>query len=152
MVNNKEFRIGNYVLVDGVRRRVCCVRGDNSGQAPCIGFEYNNECEYAVCDSERVQGLPVNDALLRELAFVYHDYFKLWQRERPGKSYMIELSTDYDALDFSHNYMVRNIQYLHQLQNLFFCIQGKELFFENEQGSAAMPGQHSRHSMQVVNH
>lgn len=130
MVNTKEFRVGNYVLVDGICQSICCIRNENSGQASCIGYEKNNNCEYEVCDSDRVQPVPVSNEILKKLGFVFHSHFKLWQRERPEKSYTIELTGDYDALDFSHNYIVRNCQHLHQLQNLFFSIQGKELLFD----------------------
>jgi hypothetical protein len=139
MVNSKEFRVGNFILVDGIRRRVSSIRNE---ERDSIGYDFENGSDTEDCNSERLQAVPVNNALLKELGFVYHDYFKLWQRERPDKSYTIELSTDYDALDFSHNYMVRNIQFLHQLQNLFFCIQGRELFFDVPHRGAAMPGLH----------
>lgn len=139
MVNSKEFRVGNFILVDGIRRRVCSIRNEDRDS---IGYEFENRCDVEDCSSERLQAVPVDNGLLKEFGFVYHDYFKLWQRERPEKSYTIELSTDYDALDFSHNYMVRNIQFLHQLQNLFFCVQGRELFFDIPHRGAAMPGLH----------
>jgi hypothetical protein len=127
MVNSNEFRVGNFILVDGIRRRICSIRNEDHAS---IGYEFESGCSYEECSSERLQAVPVDNVLLKELGFVYHAYFKLWQRERPDKSYTIELSTDYDALDFSHNYMVRNIQFLHQLQNLFFCVQGRELAFD----------------------
>jgi hypothetical protein len=137
MVNSKEFRVGNFILVDGIRRRVASV--GNEGR-DCIGFELESGYDVEDCNVERLQAVPVDNVLLKELGFIYHDYFKLWQRERPDKSYSIELSTDFDALDFSHNYMVRNIQFLHQLQNLFFCVQGRELFFDVPHGGKATPG------------
>jgi hypothetical protein len=136
MVNSKEFRVGNFILVDGIRRRVSSIRNEDRDS---IGYDLENGSDVEDSSSERLQAVPVDNVLLRELGFVYHDYFKLWQRERPDKSYTIELSTDYDALDFSHNYMVRNIQFLHQLQNLFFCVQGRELFFDVPHRGTARP-------------
>lgn len=136
MVNSNEFRVGNFILVDGVRRRVCSIRNE---QTNSIGYDFEGGRHFEDCDSERLQAVPIDNVLLKELGFVYHDYFKLWQRARPEKSFTIELNTDYDALDFSHNYIVRNMQFLHQLQNLFFSVQGRELFFEVPYGGTAMP-------------
>lgn len=130
MINNKELRIGNYVFVDNILRKICCIKNDDDlVRARCVGFEHNNDCEYETSDSERVQAVPISDQLLKDLGFTYHHYFKLWQHTRPDKSYTIELDREYSALDFSHHPIVRDMRYLHQLQNLFFCIQGEELLF-----------------------
>jgi len=130
MINNRELRIGNYIFVDDIRRKICCIKNDDDTlQSPCIGFEQNSDCEYEIVDSDRVRAIPISDELLRDLGFVFHDYFKLWQRKQPKKAYTIELDSEYSALDFSHRPIVRDMEYLHQLQNLFFSVQGEELFF-----------------------
>ena len=130
MINNRELRIGNYIFVDDIRRKICCIKNDDDAvQSPCIGFEQNSDCEYEIADSERVRAIPISDELLKDLGFVFHDYFKLWQRKKPRKAYTIELDSEYSALDFSHRPIVKDMIYLHQLQNLFFSIQGEELLF-----------------------
>lgn len=130
MINNLELRIGNYILVDNVTRKICCIKNDDCLlQSPCIGFEQNNDCEYEISGSERVQALPITDQLLRDLGFIFHDHLKVWQHTKYTKPYAIELDADYSALDFSGRPFIKNMQYLHQLQNLYYCIQGEELVF-----------------------
>ena len=131
MVLIEEFRIGNYLLVDNKLRRVCCLENrERNTEDKLIGFENDdNGCEFEIAKSERFERVKINDQILLNLGFSFHTYFKLWQRKRPERTYSIELDADYFPLDFSHQPIVKNMLYLHQLQNLFFIIQGEELSF-----------------------
>ena len=128
MIKIEELRIGNYILADNTIRKVCCIKNDNATSQPqFVGFEENSQCSYEMCDSERLQFIPLSDHLLKDFGFIYHTHFKLWQHSRPSRSYSIELDSDFAALDFMHRPIVKNLQFVHNLQNLFFSIQGVEL-------------------------
>ena len=131
MVNTQELRIGSYILVDNTIRKVCCIKSDECAPAePFVGFENNNNCEYETAISDRLTPVPVTNELLTALRFTFHSYHKTWQHEKPVKTVTIELSTEYAALDFSHRPLVKHVQYLHLLQNLFYSVQQQELSFK----------------------
>jgi len=138
MIRIQELRIGNYILVDDIVRQVCSLQSDeNSEQDNCVGFVHNDEFHYERCDTDRIVPVEVSDKILVEMGFKFDTYFKHWQRSRPEKSYTIELDTDYWATDFANKPIRRNLNQLHLLQNLFFFIQGEELFFQDYSSTGA---------------
>ena len=129
MITLEELRIGNYISVDSTVRKICSLKNDDNLQGKWIGFENNNDCEYESASSERLDGVKITNELLQKMGFNFDSHFKLWKHTRPDKTYSIELDNDYFPLDFSHHPIVRNLTCIHQLQNLFFSIQGQELEF-----------------------
>lgn len=130
MINSNELRIGNYILVDREIKKVCSIKDDQNNAETCsIGFENNNACEYENAASERLEAAPISDELLINLGFTFNDYHKTWQHTKPKRTLTIELNQDFSAVDFSHHELVKHVQYLHLLQNLFFSIQREELVF-----------------------
>lgn len=128
MIKIEELRIGNYILADNIIRKICCIKNDNAASAQqFVGFRENDQCSYELCGSERLQYIPLSDHMLQDFGFTFHAYFNLWQHTRPSRSYSIELDSDFAALDFMHRPIVKNLQFVHNLQNLFFTIQGVEL-------------------------
>lgn len=128
MINTNELRIGNYIFVDNIIRKICSIKNEVSDeQTPSIGFESNHRCEYESASSERLTAVPISNELLLQLGFTFNNYHKTWQHERPKKTVTIELDKDYTALDFSHRTLVKHVQYLHLLQNLFYSMQQQEL-------------------------
>ena len=73
--------------------------------------------------------IPITSEILKTFGFQFHEYFKLWQRNKPvaGTGPEMELDPDFWLLDFSHHRMGVEVKSLHQLQNLFFLLKGKEL-------------------------
>ncbi len=133
MIQSHELRIGNYILVDNEMKKVCCIQeAKDNIQTLCIGFEKNNRREYEEASSDRLSAVPISDALLGALGFTFHPYHKTWQHSKPKRTSTIELDRDFSAVDFSHRELVKNVQYLHLLQNLFFSIQKEELQFTAE--------------------
>ena len=131
MIKIEELRIGNYILADNVIKKVCCIKKDNiASQQQYVGFEDGDQCRYEACDSERLQFMPLTDHVLQDSGFTFHTYFRVWQHSRPSRSYSIELDSDFAALDFVHRVIVKNLEFVHTLQNLFYCIQGIELNLE----------------------
>jgi len=127
MINTQELRIGNYIFVDNILRKVCSIKNDT--QIPSIGFESNNSCEYETASSERLTAVPISNELLIQLGFTFHSYHKTWQHERPKKTVTIELDKDYTAVDFARRTLLKDVHYIHLLQNLFYSVQQQELRF-----------------------
>lgn len=136
MINIEQFRIGNYLLVDNQLRKICSLNSNGNGEEKLIGFEIADDVEYENPSSIRLKNVKITDQLLIDLGFSYHSHFKLWQHQRPDRTYSIELDNDYFPLDFSHQPIVQHMTYLHQLQNLFFIIQGEELAFDKNRVSS----------------
>jgi hypothetical protein len=127
MINTQELRIGNYIFVDNILRKVCSIKND--APIPSIGFESNNSYEYETASSERLTAVPISNELLIQLGFTFHSYHKTWQHEKPKKTVTIELDKDYTAVDFARRTLVKDVHYLHLLQNLYYSVQQKELTF-----------------------
>ncbi len=73
--------------------------------------------------------IPIDNELLEQFGFRFHPHFKIWQRNRPlaGTGPEMELDRDFWVLDFSHHRVGVQIKHLHQLQNLYYSLKGKEL-------------------------
>jgi hypothetical protein len=128
MIDIKEYRIGNYIEAEGVICPVTFLNDDDvfSG-TPGVGFAKGGETIFETCSSARLRPVALSDALLERLDFTFHQHFKLWQHPKDPDTFTIELDRDYTAMDFSHRPIVRNICYLHTLQNLHFLLTGEEL-------------------------
>jgi hypothetical protein len=74
--------------------------------------------------------VPLTDDVLKQCGFVYHDYFKFWQLKTTGitsEMSEMDIDNDYDVIDFMHKPVVRHLASLHQLQNVYFMLKGREL-------------------------
>lgn len=130
MIQSSELRTGNYILVDNEMKKVCSIKSeDGKAETSFIGFENNNSCEYENASSDRLRAVPISDSILTRLGFTFHSYHKTWQHLKPKRTSTIEINQEFSAVDFSHRELVKNVQYLHLLQNLFFSIQKEELHF-----------------------
>ncbi len=116
-------------MVDDKLRKICSLNHYANGEEKLIGFEIDNDVEFEHPSSGRLDNVKINDQLLISLGFTFHPHFKLWQHKRPDRTYSIELDNDYFPLDFAHQPIVQHMKHLHDLQNLFFSIQGEELAF-----------------------
>jgi hypothetical protein len=112
MIPPQELRLGNWVIKDQSEQ---CIEVKNG----------------ADIDEGSPDYLPVaiTPEVLKKCGFIFHDYFKLWQKNKTltGKGQDMELDLDYWVLDFSHQRIGVALKSLHQLQNLYFSLKGKEL-------------------------
>ena len=128
MIIIEEFRIGNYILANNVLCKICCTKNDHeSMQGKLVGFRNNNVCEYEA-QHRRLECVKITDQLLLDLGSVFTFLFPRCGSKKTEKKLFHELDNDYFPLDFSHQPIVRNMLYLHQLQNLFFIIQGRKSY------------------------
>lgn len=131
MIQVTEFRIGNYLLVKGAVQQLSAIgiAGDDEGTGPLIGYLSEGVLNYERASSDRVQGVPLTDDLLQQCGFSFHTHFHYWQKpnEVLGTGVDMELDSDHTAMDFSHRPILKEIKYLHHLQNLYFALKRKEL-------------------------
>jgi len=128
MISCYELRIGNYVLVDARPGLISAItntsvstieKDDQLQEASKHGFEH-------------IEPAPLTDELLKQCGFVYHDYFKIWQLIPgiEGKRSELDIDRDYDVVDFMRRPIIKNVTSLHQLQNIYFMLKGRELNVE----------------------
>jgi len=112
MIPRQELRLGNWIMKD------------DSGQY----FEVKKGVDI---DDQSVDytPVPITPQVLMKYGFIFHDYFKLWQKNKTvnGTGPDMELDPDFWVLDFSHRRIGVELKSLHQLQNLYFSLKGKEL-------------------------
>lgn len=134
MIPSSELRIGNYVLVDQSVHCVSMIDQTSSATTAIFADEKGVEKETnsrQVLDS--LQPIVLSDAILRQCQFVYHTYFKFWQLvtgQEESRSEM-DIDGDYNVIDFMRKPIVKKVTSLHQLQNIYFMLNGKELAYQH---------------------
>lgn len=122
MIPNYELRIGNYVLINETLQQVAVIAGTtvklNSSEE--VSDDY---------DLESIQPIPLTDDVLKQCGFVFHDYFKFWQLITTGIRSEMNISPDYEVIDFMRKPILKKLTSLHQLQNVYFMLKGRELKF-----------------------
>ncbi|MBB1286176.1 hypothetical protein HRH25_17460 [Flavisolibacter sp. BT320] len=94
------------------------------------GIGYKENEAYPVQD---IQPVPMSEAVLEQCNFKFHSYFKFWQLiTREGVCAEMDIEPDYNLIDYMRRPVVKKIASLHQLQNIYFTLYGKELDFEVE--------------------
>ena len=134
MIPGHELRLGNYVLVEQSIRQVSMINDASSTTTALPGEQVNETAENKFQGLETLQPVPLTDAVLQQCNFVYHDYFKFWQLitgEGESRSEM-DIDRDFNILDFMRKPIVKSVASLHQLQNIYFMLKGKELAFRKE--------------------
>lgn len=91
--------------------------------------EENNEQVGSEYSLELIQPVPLTDNILKQCGFVYHDYFKFWQLITTGIRSEMNISPDYEVIDFMRKPILKKLTSLHQLQNIYFMLKGRELKF-----------------------
>jgi hypothetical protein len=130
MISCYELRIGNYVLVDENLQQVSAV---NHTTASTLAVEDNNEQVASEHTLGNIQPIPLTDDILKECGFVYHDYFKFWQLITTGIRSEMNISPDYEVIDFMRKPILKKLTSLHQLQNIYFLLKGRELQLAQKQ-------------------
>lgn len=131
MIPYYELRIGNYVLVENQLQRISMINNERSlTNVSSIATEEETEDEGKQTFAS-IEPVPLTDEVLQQCHFVYHDYFKFWQLltgtgTQPSE---MDIDRDYNILDFMRKPIVKEVSSLHQLQNIFFILKGKELNF-----------------------
>jgi hypothetical protein len=112
MIPAKELRLGNWVMEN------------QSGQL--FKIEKGADIDSHATEFSPV---PITPEVLSQCGFAFHNYFKLWQKNKKvqGTGPDMELDSGFWVLDFSHHRIGVALKSLHQLQNLYFSLKQQEL-------------------------
>ena len=124
MISCHELRLGNRVLVNENIQQVSVITGTT---VFAINPEESGEEAASEYSLENVQPVPLTDEVLKECGFVFHDYFKFWQLLTTGIRSEMDIDRDYDVIDFMRKPIIKKLSSLHQLQNVYFMLKGREL-------------------------
>jgi len=124
MISSNELRLGNRVLVDKNLQQVSMITGK---AVFTIDAEEGHEQTASEHSSDQIEPVPLTDEVLKQCGFVYHDYFKFWQLITTGIRSEMDIDNDYDVIDFMHKPIIKHLASLHQLQNVYFMLKGREL-------------------------
>jgi hypothetical protein len=126
MISCFELRIGNYLLVDENLQQVSAI---NHTTAFTVQVKGNSELREAENNLDNIEPVPLTDDILKKCGFVFHDYFKFWQLITTGIRSEMNISPDYEVIDFMRKPILKQLTSLHQLQNIYFLLKGRELQF-----------------------
>jgi hypothetical protein len=129
-----ELRIGNYVFYNSERKEFGFVSGvqeflTNDGK---IAINRRLDIFY---DTKDIEPIPLNEDWLLKMGFI-KDEFTLkfgiglfWCKNNCDDSYYIDFEKDLGGFYIGANGYgyLRNIEYVHELQNLYFALTGEEL-------------------------
>ena len=124
MISCYELRLGNRVLVDKNLQQVSMITGTAVFTSDAEEGHEQVASEYRF---EQIEPVPLTDHDLKQCGFIYHDYFKFWQLITTGSMSEMDIDSDYDVIDFMRKPIVKNLASLHQLQNVYFMLKGREL-------------------------
>jgi len=132
MIPFSDLRIGNYVLVNSVIRKIAIISSvEDNKHIPTVGYYIGEDLRFINCDSKQLQAAPLSNSLLEKTGFLFDSYFHLWQKPRPasGTGMEMELDRDYSVVDFLRRPLLKEVKSMHSLQNLYYALLGKELAF-----------------------
>jgi hypothetical protein len=134
MIKANEVRLGNWVLFnDNTDRygKITLIRESGIIHLSCdyIPDGWEERAKGIVTDISDIQSIPLTPEILEKAGFVKYTHQTAWFI--PLKAdYFIEFIDGkiiFTCDDSFYNMDMLNIQYLHQLQNLYYAVTGEEL-------------------------
>lgn len=121
MIDIKTLHIGSHACVGGKRVRICGITkrkvGYHATWRPCEHLRYAR--------MDEIEPIPITPELLTELGFQYRDN-TYWERWYLGS---LTIERKEHSSYFDYNSEIR-LEYLHELENLYYMIYNKELITE----------------------
>lgn len=114
----KDLRIGNYISPLGI--------GVTKVEGFCIWDNLIQSSDFAERGIEDFEPIQLNEEWLLKFGFKYNNPTYEWY----DKSAVFFIQVNYLGFDLIakfHNQVIREIKYVHELQNLYFALTGKEL-------------------------
>jgi hypothetical protein len=124
MISCYELRLGNSILVNGNIQQVSKITAKTIFT---VDAEQSIGQEAAEYNLEKVEPVPLTNEVLQQCGFLYHDYFKFWQLITTGIRSEMDISPDFEVIDFMRKPIIKKLGSLHQLQNVYFMLKGREL-------------------------
>ena len=142
----QELRIGNYVdyfgkitQIDGIKR---CSDGSFAVEICEKRPSGCSWCEYAPIETPSLKPIPLTEEWLLNFGFELEadeGDIKYFMNNRINRNYGVKLY-DNEELYIYHEYpmsceytILQEINHVHQLQNLYWCLCGEELTLKTEQ-------------------
>ncbi len=127
MISANELRIGNYVGSDHFKDRDVIVKVRLIGQDQAI-VEHPNGLSEPMLYNGEMRGITLTEDLLLKCGFIdissYKDFRLVINEERYIE---VSLRKNINAYVSVSDIDIINVIYLHQLQNLYYALCGKEL-------------------------
>lgn len=131
-MNVKELRIGNYVIDNLEICQVIQIESNGNVMTTC-------KSKFPISNIQDLEPIPLNIGLLIRLGFsgMYEKYqyplAKGWVEIDLGNSESDEELNDQLIVTFNNEYRISDValDYVHQLQNIYFALSGKELEVES---------------------
>src|SRR4051812_42955010 len=125
MISCYDLRLGNLVQVGETRQQVSMI---NNKTVSTTFRENGGLPEVSEHRLEQVTPVPISDEIMIQCGFTFHPYFKFWQliSTEPPRSEM-NVDHDFAVLDFMRKPIGKNLSSLHQLQNVYYLLTGREL-------------------------
>lgn len=111
MINANELRIGNAV-------------SDPIGLDKMVSIEVLQNIRKGL----KYTGIPLTPEILEKCGFVMHKTSQLWRKDNFYLHHYLISDNEY-CFKYS-DFTSSSIQYLHQLQNLYFALTGEELIYK----------------------
>jgi hypothetical protein len=124
MISCYELRLGNSILVNGNIQQVSMITAKTIFT---VDAEQGLEHKASEHSLEKVEPVPLTNEVLKQCGFLYHDYFKFWQLVTTGIRSEMDISPDFEVIDFMRKPIIKKLTSLHQLQNVYFMLKGREL-------------------------
>ena len=124
MISCYELRLGNSILVNGNIQQVSMITAKTIFAVDAEQGIEHKASEYSL---EKVEPVPLTNEVLKQCGFLYHDYFKFWQLITTGIRSEMDISPDFEVIDFMRRPIIKKLASLHQLQNVYFMLKGREL-------------------------
>lgn len=124
MISCYELRLGNRILVDGNIQQVSMITAKT---VFTVDTEQSIEQAASEYSLENVEPVLLTNEVLKQCGFLYHDYFKFWQLITTGIRSEMDISPDFEVIDFMRKPIIKKLVSLHQLQNVYFMLKGREL-------------------------
>ncbi|HEV7331798.1 MAG TPA: hypothetical protein VGN63_12235 [Flavisolibacter sp.] len=126
MIPSQELRIGNFVIADEKLQQISMIDQASSLAATTLPGDTQTAKTFPL---ENIRPVLLTDEILGQCGFLYHDYFKFWQliESNDGFRSEMDMDRDYTIIDFMRKPIVKELTSLHQLQNIYYMLKGKEL-------------------------
>jgi hypothetical protein len=76
---------------------------------------------------KEINPVELTDDILKQYGFIYHDHFQYWQLKNAGIRSEMDINRNYEVINFLGKPIIKRLASLHQLQNAYFAMKGREL-------------------------
>lgn len=136
-MKTKELRLGNWIKIDRGLGRIVSLKtkeyetwSTDSGYPAVVGIQGES---YFDCTEDEIEGIALTEDILIKCGFesfttqYYGVLYSLKRHTKGRKLEAISIFLNTGRISICGNLIWNKCNYLHQLQNLYYAIQGKEL-------------------------